>query len=539
MISGKSLLEQILLNSIMKKFTLMLLLVSLLSCTNEERTDSTSELDDPIQQFTQVISKVIYNEGSVRQFIKTKALEKFDNDYEILYSCIKEEMIGEYSFRDHICRFGGESVVNIDEDYPLLTILVPDMSMFTDFNADNWDISDCDIAVTSEFGEKFKTVYYNGDILGQLGGCDVPLYPILVIKNNERVQLVPTTKGTERKYEFIDDVFDPACTKADGIVTRGIKKEYSEIEYPVSPATDFIPKSKLSEYVINAWQEFKDNDTAAHRDYIYYGMRKNKNYGSLNKRYMEQLLRIKLENTNCMDQNDPTLQSEIKSHSSLTYDDIVKKMWSDGQLEIYLTLYKGVSDGSEKVTTKNIAVKPSELFDIDKASLEFKHKTKFHPLRNYKYTLSVNDLVPKWFYPENVFLEDWDISQESCVLNYCFEELDGEERIARTIEVSNTYATNFKYDLSQTTSGDFKIGDKIGFGIKTVGSIGGSKDKQHQIKSQYTYSTTRGSDDLGSITWRYVDPIILEESTENGVAGYNVLSKSSGSISITVLPVKR
>lgn len=192
-------LEQILLNSIMKKFTLMLLLVSLLSCTNEERTDSTSELDDPIQQFTQVISKVIYNEGSVRQFIKTKALEKFDNDYEILYSCIKEEMIGE----------------------------------------------------------------------------------------------------------------------------------------------------------------------------------------------------------------------------------------------------------------------------------------------------------------------------------------------------SNTYATNFKYDLSQTTSGDFKIGDKIGFGIKTVGSIGGSKDKQHQIKSQYTYSTTRGSDDLGSITWRYVDPIILEESTENGVAGYNVLSKSSGSISITVLPVKR
>lgn len=141
----------------------ILLLVLLQSCNKKIYNDP--QLDDNLiekkftlnqdsgqDQFAQILSRAAYDREDIRAFIKEKVLEQFDNDYDVFYPLIKDEIVSDNeSFRNILVQYSNnlKQLSAIDEALPLLNILVPDLTLYTDFNAENWDTSDTEVLVTS------------------------------------------------------------------------------------------------------------------------------------------------------------------------------------------------------------------------------------------------------------------------------------------------------------------------------------------------------------------------------------------------------
>jgi hypothetical protein len=120
------------------------------------------------------LAQAVDENADLRTFLKTKAYEKFDNDTEILYQIVKNEVINGISFRDILLKYidSETTLKRIDNELPLLTILVPDLP---DFNIDTWNELE-----------------------------QVPMIAVKIDKKNEQVPLI--NKCGEELY--ISNVFD-------------------------------------------------------------------------------------------------------------------------------------------------------------------------------------------------------------------------------------------------------------------------------------------------------------------------------------------
>lgn len=86
--------------------------------------------------------------------------------------------------------------------------MVPDLTLFWDFNATTWDTSDKEISVLCR-DDKNNTLYENGENIGNMTNGDIPGFPCLVVKNNERWKITSVnTRSGEATYEFISDAFE-------------------------------------------------------------------------------------------------------------------------------------------------------------------------------------------------------------------------------------------------------------------------------------------------------------------------------------------
>lgn len=59
--------------------------------------------------------------------------------------------------------------------------MIPDLSLFWDFNAATWDTSDKEVAVLCR-DDKNNTLYENGENIGNMVKGDIPDFPCLVVK---------------------------------------------------------------------------------------------------------------------------------------------------------------------------------------------------------------------------------------------------------------------------------------------------------------------------------------------------------------------
>lgn len=59
--------------------------------------------------------------------------------------------------------------------------MVPDLTLFWDFNATTWDTSDKEISVLCR-DDKNNTLYENGENIGNMTNGDIPGFPCLVVK---------------------------------------------------------------------------------------------------------------------------------------------------------------------------------------------------------------------------------------------------------------------------------------------------------------------------------------------------------------------
>lgn len=244
------------------------------------------------QSFAKVLSKAVFQSEEVRTFLKSEALAQFDNDHDIFYPFVKDKIVtGDRTFRDVLLSYcnNEDELIQIEESLLLLNILVPDLTWIGEFSAANWDIHDNEVVVICRDDDD-NTLYENGESIGNLPLNEVPGFPCLVIKNNERLKVSnSTTRAGYAKYEFINDIFN---AEMNLVQTRDWTEE-RDLETP-DYQNSLLEKSQVPSIVKEAWSVYQGAKNTYERDYIYYRISPDNPTGVLNRNIRETLYRFRI-----------------------------------------------------------------------------------------------------------------------------------------------------------------------------------------------------------------------------------------------------
>lgn len=527
----------------MKKLFIALASVFLmLSCSQEEgilpaqeKIDTTSvpSVAQSQLKFAKLLSQAASGSVEVRSFLKKEALEQFDNDYDIFYPLIKNKVVyGDRTFRDILLSYceNENELSQVEQSLLLLNILVPDLTLFGDFNAKSWDVNNKEIAVICRDDET-NTLYENGENIGQMSGGDIPAFPCLVVKNNERLKVSSVnTRSGEVTYEFIDDVFDGS--------KRAPQTRHSDWDDNLEPTQDLtlgVGGSVFKAPITEAWTEFKDVKNACQRDYIYYGITKANKPGTLNRNIREELYRFLIQKdafSKIADQqgSDPALQETSQGKRYLTNAEILKRIWTDGRFEFRFRTYIASETSSEAMEHMlPISIEAKDVFSIEKVHVHHKNSTMFRQSKNF-YSVDANNLRSKWIYTRDhaksdnsLFLLPWDIYSKSLVMHLFVEESDDSQTIEQTRTVVNEFTNKADFSVEGGGSIDkVKLTAKLGYGFSHTNTN----------TSSIKLITNVGSDPLGTLSFFYYDPVIKYQTD----GAYNLYSVNNGTVEATILP---
>ncbi len=507
----------------------------------EEVSTDTYKMDkiEAQKEFARLLSKAVFESQALRALIKNEALKQFDKDYDVFYPFIKnKEVENGKTVRDLLLSYcdDKQKLSHIEQMLPLLNIYVPDFSLFHDFTAENWDVEDSEIAVTP-LTENFEKIFYgNGDSLFTLEAQEIPGFPCLVVKDNDRLKVINNykTRSTSNltEYVFIDAEFD-------GSIKSSIESPNSSRSSPYdADAYDEIVNP--SSIVRDAFLHFGTDPVYWQRDHIYFGMTKNnpKN-GQFNPQIREYIHKIKIHPSvlsTISDQNDPNHTTvEIKSNNSdpLTWTQIVDKIWTDGNFEFKFYVYTGRRDGTLPLepNVRMYNVSPKELFRINKV----KHRIQGRFLRKDKHTYwieSMNDVEGVWHPLRNggLQLEQWDIVNSSMSMTIRIEENDPSQTVEKetTIGTKYTNSNNFKVDVG--------LGGIIEKIVKLDLSYGYTGQNEFNKSERTKWITTLTSDPMGTVTFYFSDPVLKGYQYYPGFDIYNGYSVGTGYIDVMLLP---
>ena len=83
----------------MKKVTFILALCLIFGCAKEnlpssvEKASQTMTEEEALESFAKILSKAVATNESIREFIKVKAIEQFDLDYDVFYPFVKDDVL--------------------------------------------------------------------------------------------------------------------------------------------------------------------------------------------------------------------------------------------------------------------------------------------------------------------------------------------------------------------------------------------------------------------------------------------------------------
>lgn len=528
----------------MKKLIYCLLICTLAAtaCKKEEVLKGPQDDEVSLDLFVSALSKAVYNSEELRVLLKTEALKTFDKDYDVFYPFVKDyKMSSGKTLKEILLQYEDEETLNrIESKYPLLNVFIPDWEWIGGFSCKTWDTSKEFVTVCSGGEKQTHTLFLNGGPVLQLNDDEIPSCPVLVVKENERLQ-VNMTKSSSPSYSFKNPAYDnTGRTKA---------REWKERDFifPVEGWNHFVPLSEIDNLLVEAYQEFNNgtNPDACQRDYVYYGMSTNNtDHGEYKPYIRERLYRFRINaasyNTISDQNEDPHLHETLTikgSKNAPSTQELYDMIWTRGSLAFQFDVIFGEEGESIEHSANQFIITTfaDQVYDLSKIHEKYKQQNLFAQ-GLYIYTFNPEDLVPKWVYPEEpLYFSKWDIEKQSAQIKIVVTEIDESETIEDTIETSFEYAHNFGWNIdvgNVMPSDSIKV--KLGFGLK------GGNTTTTTNKETIKITTKKDSDRIGVPTLDYIMGVLENPTTMeiNGsiVAGYNVNDISSGSVSITILP---
>lgn len=490
-------------------------------------------------KFAEAFLNALIANKDVRRLVKEEALKQFDKDYDVLYALVKNHSLTptEYlktssnktsknllqksanalTLREALLPFFSSEaeLLEIEQKLPLLTIFVPELPLGY-FSAETWDINDetqipdvalrltntNDIPVIGKDGEKYV-------IEAEL----TPGFPIVVIKDNERVLLKKISSKQNSKsalidaqFEYLDDNFDPEANWV---------------------STPIINNSGIDQVLIdsyNVWEGYAPGGWQ--RDYIYYGLTPSKTKGQLTYNYKEHLTSFRLT-------GDPKIIFDIISRNASPGDldpSIVTDYrmgsssgWTDGNFEFLVNIYIGSESSTEGLFTKRgIDLNPSDLFELKyTAYSRFNWPFKKTYIRTeIVSTKKINLLDPK--YDNKGTILTWDLSNYSNRWRFVFEEVDLTVTNNRTEKLSSKYNVNFEVNAAAGS-----IFEKVGL------KFGASAEKSKE--NTYNFNYTTGSNDLYETTVPFFENVVNKDPF---TGQYNTQTYSTGRVEFEVRPIR-
>ena len=477
----------------MKKLLIIvscILLTTACQQNDEEYTlaenSQTAELS-ALDHFSLLLSKAVASNSELRTFLKKEALEMIDNDYDVFYPLAKNKIVTEVkTFRNILEQYDSNKELDeLERELPLLTVMIPELP--SGYNAETWNCTEEVPHITPRLGNKCVIPYYKDGMTDfEFDANLIPGFPVLVVKNNERIvrntgaTRTPNASTLNSEYSFVDAAFDRSCNTPPQALTRTTISGRADLE------TAYRAMGATSE----KWQ----------RDNIYYGLTPTNTEGPLKRNYAERIEAIRFTEqayTKMCDQNDPDyVRDPLNEHVCFSKDPnhvappSIESMWQDGRFEFKIDITINNQAGLGTNITKYFSVRPQEIYDLI--------------VENYKNNIAhcfwVKGVIPRTYYP-NINLVTWDLEQNSFSWKITVAEVDDQETYTTQETVSSEFATNFSVN---TQGGTDKVKVGLNFGMSTKST------KQ----TQFTRVTYKNSDDLGTLEANFSDPILLNSSNE-------------------------
>ena len=511
----------------------------LFSCAKIESEPIVSNHDSVYsaqQSFAAILSEAVSETPSLRSFIRETALEQFDNDYDVFYPYVKNTVVeNNLTFRDLLLQHTDEQTLSsIEQALPKLTILVPDWSWMGCFSIHSWDPAE-DVSVTFAVPDGYIGAYEKGEYLGELPDGSFPDFPVLVIKENERMVYSPGTKGSNGGYDFADAAFDNVHTK--------VTHQYSEEIIDGTPdISNFVPEAEVNYRVREAFSYFSGSNAIYQRDYLYYNMTAPNQTKVRNENIQENVYKFKFQDYTSSFMHDDTNYDLAEYPASREYvyqgykaskktpAELRKIFYANGKLDLMFLISIPTKSGSVFTTTKTKSVSFGDVFAIDHADLDYRHRTLLNGNKDkYTYTVKAEYIKPRWCVL-NWDLPRWDISQESTMITINVTEFDETGSSEITYTTKNTVTDNFKID------GEVP-GIPIVSGITAKVGLGYNHTESTETTETKTYKRNQGGiDNLGQAEWDYLTPIALNRVYKNGKWGYEIKTISTGTVDLMILP---
>ena len=485
----------------------------LVSCQNELDENHTPIIDNnsktevseaSIEIFSKILSKAVNSDGDLRNFIKAEALKKMTMDYDVFYPVIKDKIVHSgLTFRDILLQFvdNEETLKKIEYELPLLTIFIPNLP--SGFSPETWD-SENEIPCTTTGRIMRDSIFYYEDgknVFSTLGDL-IPGFPVLVLKNNERIKrsqgLTKAATAVNYEYEFIDEVFNG-------------------INPPITTKADYLYDDAENQFILNAYREMGVNGYKWQRDNIYYGFTSTSDentHGAIDRSVVEWMGWFYLEAealNKIADQEgvDPLVKDKSVVNTGNT-PAVQAGFWTDGQFEFKIDVLINNISGLGSSITKYFFCDPIQLFEM-----EYDFVSKVGERRTYKRTGVHKSLQGKYL---NIDLVTWDLESNGFSWKFLISEIDDQQQETRRDSNTSEFAANF--------SGGFKIGINFGVSVKDTRT------------NEYTLVTYKNSDDLGTLELNFSDPVILGEhpSMPNYYSTFNLKNRY---VELQVIPRKR
>jgi len=476
-------------------------------------------------RFSEILSKAVAKNSDLRSFLKTEALKMMDKDFDIFYPLSKNEIVSNgKSFRDILAEYAEnkEELTGIEKTLSLLTIYVPELP--SGFDANIWDAENEIPYVASVVLRNDSTdFYYDGTVALSIKSSEIPGWPTLVVKNNERIRLkdknaAPTalrSSSNNDAYEFIDEAFDGQSPSLRALLLPPILPPL--VDPPLPPIVPYNPNLTLqtlypTQYA--AYNEMGLDNNYWQRDYIYYGLTKQSGStgsGSLNRRFSERIVSMEFSPDAYLKMSDqagdPSWIETLKVSGNPPAGSL---FWTEGKFEIKIDVFFNNLSGLGPTIPIYFSVNPTDIFDVT--------YSKSDPIMLGLCIYQPTGLKSKDYNP-NIDIITWDLENNSFGWKFNISEIDDQITETQTVTVSAEYATNFGL-----TAGGQQ--EKIGLNF-------GTSAKRTQTNT-YSIATTKGSDDLGSITYYFSDPVIQSVSSNN----YTLFSRSNPYVKMSIIPVQ-
>lgn len=482
--------------------------------------------------FAKALAKAIQADAPLRAYLKQEATKQFDNDFDILYQLIKDHVVDGSTVHDRLATHieSAEDLASIESKIPLLTIFIPTLP--SGFSAKTWNATaDIPSVAVSKIGENVISFYDGNGVAGTIQPEQIPGFPILLVKLNERVTISGNNSGDKSSaasrakltfhqnsqfaFSFGGEAFDnihPASQAANRQANFPGDADTSKDIDLVNRDAFFSNHDGTGNGYPEIWQ----------RDYVYYGIgyqaffydsgAKDDTYhtsGALNRRYRETIRSMTLSvdglNKIADQSGDPRF---VANKTSLN-----APSWTDGYFEFKVIVLYNAKDGTGDNFTRVFTARGQDLFDITYTRQGFYY--------------SVSSIKPKEM-SLNVPIANWDLNNYGTAWKFMFYEEDQQETVTSTESVTTTYAANFEINVGDPK----KIGAKFGASATTQNT------KSVQVVK------TLGSDFLGEAILRFSDPIVLNTGfggTDGGLHAYTLdidTGGSTGYIHAGVEPVK-
>nr|WP_295869398.1 hypothetical protein [uncultured Chitinophaga sp.] len=341
---------------------------------------------------------------------------------------------------------------------------------------------------------------------------EIPGFPTLVVKNNERIRRYDASRTKNQRIQTIDP---------KGAVTA--LTEFEFIDPAFNGTTSHKPNSSkqiqvasinplFDNILTDAYNIMGTGDVNWQRDNIYYGLTPTATKGPLKSSITESIYRIKFAVDALPKLTEHPSRPKLKWEISIF--DYIRNgpAWTDGRFEIKIEILINDKSGAGSTITKYINVSPNDLFAVTYKKLSF-----------LKY--QVERIDPKYYHPTNLDIMTWDLESRSFTWKLSFTEENETVVTTRSETYSSEFATNFGFDAGW--------GDKVKIGLKFGAS---SRETQSQT---YSVAVTSGSKDLGSVEVSFSDPVLVPGSDpENSGSAVKLYEKSNPYITLATVPRK-